>query len=228
MQALRPLALSATLDLLFANPQWKDHLDAARVGGFGASLGGESLLLMAGAGLTSSVGLSWTHVENDARLKAAVGYVPYFGQPFVPAFGRDQHGLDDVTLPYLAIAGTADTTAPIASTAQGVQRLQGPRELVALTGVTHEFDVPSTNDIFTWALTLSRHARAAGRERGVAARADGRGGGRRRRPCRDRDRAAAVDQLQRIVVAITGGKRIGLGPERGAPGRCDLRDMVHL
>ncbi|MEP6942186.1 MAG: hypothetical protein ABI981_04585 [Betaproteobacteria bacterium] len=154
MQALRPLALSATLDLLFANGQWKDHLDAARVGGFGASLGGESLLLMAGAGLTSSIGLSWTRVETDSRLKAAVGYVPYFGQPFVPAFGRDQRGLDDVTLPYLAIAGTADTTAPIASTTQGVQRLQGPRELVALTGVTHQFDVPSTNDIFTWSVTF--------------------------------------------------------------------------
>ena len=31
-------------------------------------------------------------------------------------------------------------------------RLAGTRELVALTGVKHEFDVASTNDIFTWAL----------------------------------------------------------------------------
>jgi CheY-like chemotaxis protein len=35
-----------------------------------------------------------------------------------------------------------------------------PRELVALSGVTHQFDVPSTNDIFTWALTfLDTHVR---------------------------------------------------------------------
>ena len=129
-------------------------IDAARIGGFGASIGGESLMLMAGAGLTTSAGLSWTKVMNDTRLKAAVGYVPYFGQALFPAFGRDQHGLDDVTLPYLAISGTADATAPIASTAQGLERLHGTRELVELVGVTHGFDVPSTNDIFTWTLTF--------------------------------------------------------------------------
>lgn len=154
MQALRPLSLSATLDLLLAHPQWRDHLDSDRIGGFGASLGGESVLLMAGAGLTTSVGLSWTKIIRDTRLKAAVGYVPYFGLPIFPAFGRDQHGLDDVTLPFLAISGTADTTAPLAATMQGVSRLGGTRELVTLEGVNHSFDVASTNDIFTWSLTF--------------------------------------------------------------------------
>jgi len=154
LQSLRPLELSATLDLLLSHPQWKDRIDASRIGGFGASLGGESLLLMGGAGMTSSIGQSWTKIETDPRLKAAVGYVPYFGQPIFPAFGRDQHGLDDVVLPYLAIAGTADTTAPLVSTAQGIQHLQGTRELVTLTGVTHGFDVASTTDIFTWTITF--------------------------------------------------------------------------
>jgi predicted dienelactone hydrolase len=154
MQALRPLSLSATLDLLLTNPQWRDRIDPAMIGGFGASLGGESMLLMAGAGLTTSIGLSWSPVTNDPRLKAAVGYVPYFGQPLFPAFGRDQHGLDGVALPYLAISGTADTTAPIALALQGVGQLAGTRELVALVGVTHGFDVPSTADIFTWSVTF--------------------------------------------------------------------------
>ena len=160
MQALRPLSMSATIDLLLSDPQWSAHLDAAKIGGFGASQGGETLLLMAGAGLTKSIGLSWSQVENDSRLRAAVGYVPYFGQVLFPAFGRDQHGLDGVALPFLAISGTADTTAPIALTAQGISRLSGPRELVALTGVDHHFDVASTNDIFTWTLTfLDAHVR---------------------------------------------------------------------
>ncbi|MEO8675461.1 MAG: hypothetical protein ABI569_07765 [Casimicrobiaceae bacterium] len=154
MQAVRALSLSATLDVLLANPQWSTHIDPVRIGGFGASLGGESLLLMAGAGLTTSIGLSWTEIKTDLRLKAAVGYVPYFGYPVFPAFGRDEHGLDNVALPYLAIGGTADTTAPIAEIAVGLQRLQGPRELVALTGVKHGFDVTSAPDIFTWALTF--------------------------------------------------------------------------
>lgn len=153
MQALRPLALSAAIDYLFAQPQWRDRVDHAQVGAFGASMGGESVLLMAGAGLTTSIGQSWTQIENDTRLKAAVGYVPYFGQLVLPSFGRDQHGLDGVTLSYLAIGGTADTTAPIVETVQGVGRLAGPRELVALTGVKHGFDVPSTGDIFTWSIT---------------------------------------------------------------------------
>jgi predicted dienelactone hydrolase len=154
LQALRPLSLSATIDLLLAHPQWRDHIDPSRIGGFGASLGGESTLLMAGAGLTSSIGESWSTVTKDSRLKAAVGYVPYFGQPIFPAFGRDQHGLDGIALPYLAISGTADTTAPITATLLGVNRLAGPRELIALVGVTHGFDIPSTNDIFTWTITF--------------------------------------------------------------------------
>jgi len=154
LQALRPLSLSATLDVLLARPEWRDRIDASQIGGFGASLGGEALLLMAGGGLTTSLGLSWTKITHDTRLKAAVGYVPYFGQPIFPAFGRDDHGLDDVTLPYLAISGTADTTAPISETTRGMGRLSGPRALVALNGVQHGFDVASTNDIFTWTLNF--------------------------------------------------------------------------
>ena len=154
MQALRPLAVSAGLDLMLAHPQWRDHINTTQIGGFGASMGGETMLLLAGAELTSSLGLASRQVTVDPRVKAAVGYVPYFGQVFLPAFGRDEHGLDNVTLPYLAIGGTADTTAPIVVTGQGMARLAGVRELVALTGVPHKFDVASRNDIFTWALTF--------------------------------------------------------------------------
>jgi dienelactone hydrolase len=154
MQALRPLSLSASLDLLLAHPQWRDRVDPARIGGFGASMGGESVMLMAGAGLTKTFGQSWSQVTNDPRLKAAVGYVPYFGQPIFPAFGRGQHGLDGVALPYLAISGTSDTLAPLVPTLQGMNQLAGTREMVALVGVKHGFDIPSTNDIFTWTVTF--------------------------------------------------------------------------
>jgi predicted dienelactone hydrolase len=154
LQALRPLSMSAALDLVLAHPQWRDHVDATQIGGFGASNGGETLMLMGGAGLTTSLGFDWTQVTVDRRLKAAVGYIPFFGQPFLPAFGRDQHGLDGVTLPYLAISGTADTTAPLIVTEQGIARLTGTRELVELVGVKHGLDEASINDIFTWSLTF--------------------------------------------------------------------------
>lgn len=158
LQALRALATSAVLDLMLSDPQWSDHIDETQIGGFGASMGGETLLLMAGAGLTSSINASLdfehTQVIHDTRLKAAVGYVPFFGSYFLPAFGSGQRGLENVTLPYLAISGTADTTAPMVTTEEGMNRLSGTRELVSLAGVEHRFDVESTNDIFTWALTF--------------------------------------------------------------------------
>jgi predicted dienelactone hydrolase len=159
MQAIRPLSSAAALDFLLAHPHYRDHVDAARIAGFGASLGGETLLLQAGARLTTTIGLSSKQVVSDSRLKAIVGYVPYFGLPFLPAFGRDQKGLDDLTTPFLGIGGFSDTTAPIETTVQGVLRLHGSRELLGLVGVGHFFDFPSAPDIFTWTVTfLAAHA----------------------------------------------------------------------
>ena len=48
-------------------------------------------------------------VTFDPRLKAAVGYVPYLGQIGFTAFGESQHGLDDVTLSFLAHQRTRST-----------------------------------------------------------------------------------------------------------------------
>ena len=152
MQAIRPRTLSAALDAVLGDPEFAARIDPARIGGFGASLGGESLLLMRGAQLTMSVGLSSKSVIDDTRLRAAVGYVPYFGQPFFPAFGRDQQGLDEVSLPYLAISGSEDTTAPASAVATGMLHLPGVRQFVLLAGVRHGFDVRSSADIFTWSL----------------------------------------------------------------------------
>lgn len=155
LQALRPLSVSAALTLLLNHPQWKDHIDASQIGGFGASMGSETMMLLAGAGLTTSyfdIGESWQQVTLDRRIKAAVGYVPYFGQSILPAFGRNQEGLVGVNLPFLGISGTEDTVAPISLVEAGMARLTGTRALVQLAGVEHGFDVASTNDIFTWAL----------------------------------------------------------------------------
>jgi predicted dienelactone hydrolase len=157
MQALRPLAISAALDLVLAHTQWKDHIDETKIGGFGASMGGQTMLLLAGAKLTTTyfdIVTSSKQVTYDSRIKAAVGYVPYFGHPILPAFGNNQEGLDGISLPFLGICGTADTTAPISEAENGISRLTGTRRLVALTGVGHEFDDTSRNDIFTWTVTF--------------------------------------------------------------------------
>jgi len=152
LQATRPLSASAALDVMLAHPQWRDRVDAGRIGIFGGSMGGETAMLVGGAELTTSVTLSSKQVVLDPRFRGAVGYVPYFGQRILPAFGRDNRGTEGVALPYLAISGTADVVAPIGPAEQGVHRLDGSRALVALGGTEHgirELDVP---DIFTWAL----------------------------------------------------------------------------
>jgi hypothetical protein len=153
MQALRPLTLKVALDFVLKDSAWRDHVDPARVAGFGASLGGESLLLQAGAKMTTTVGFSSKQVLVDERLKAIVGYVPYFGQVIFPAFGRDQTGIDFMNpVPVLSISGTADTTAPLPLVEQGMKRMQSTRILVTLEGVGHYFDEASVGDIFTWSL----------------------------------------------------------------------------
>jgi hypothetical protein len=73
--------------------------------------------------LTTTVFQDSKPVTFDARLKSAVGYIPYFGLSFLPAFGRDQEGVDGVTLPFLAIGGTDDNLAQIERIEQGVRRL---------------------------------------------------------------------------------------------------------
>ncbi|HVE50101.1 MAG TPA: hypothetical protein VNG69_10845 [Casimicrobiaceae bacterium] len=152
MQATRPLSISAALDALLAHPQWRDRVDSNRIGAFGASQGGETVMLLGGAELTTSIFLTSRRVTQDNRIKAGVGYVPYFGQRILPAFGRDNRGTSGVTMPYLAISGTADTTAPIGPVEDGIHQLTGSRALVALVGTTHGFDEAAAGDIFTWSL----------------------------------------------------------------------------
>ncbi len=154
MQAIRPNSAKSLLDALTAHAQWKDTLDLARVGGFGISQGGETLMLMGGAALTTTVFQDSRPVLHDARLAAAVGYIPFFGMSWLPSFGEDQLGVQGVTLPYLAIAGTDDPLAQIERTEQAVRLLGGTRSLVAIEGLTHELEPAYPDDIFTWSLVF--------------------------------------------------------------------------
>ncbi len=156
MQAVRPLSLRAMLDTLLAHPDFRDHVDPSRIGGFGTSLGGETLLLFAGAELTTAAipRLRSARVMQDKRLSAAVGYVPYFGQRLLPAFGDDEDGVNGMTMPFMAISGTADTTAPIDMTEQGVNHMAGSRYVVAIDGLPHQLRPADLPDIFTWSLTF--------------------------------------------------------------------------
>lgn len=155
MQATRPLSLSAALDLVAVHPDWRDRIDLSRVGAFGISQGGETIMLAGGAALTYRLGsLDAKRVTLDGRIRAAVGYVPYLGIESIPAFGAGQQGVDGIALPYLALSGTDDRIAPIAVTRTAVERIAGQRGLVALNGQSHDLEPGTADDIVTWTLAF--------------------------------------------------------------------------
>lgn len=154
MQAIRPNSAKSLLDALSALPHWNGSLDLARVGGFGISQGGETLMLLGGAALTTTVFQDAKPVLHDPRVAAAVGYIPFFGLSWLPSFGEDQSGVEGVTLPYLAIAGADDPLAKLERTEQAVRLLGGTRSLVAIEGLKHDLEPAHPDDIYTWSLVF--------------------------------------------------------------------------
>jgi predicted dienelactone hydrolase len=153
MQATRPLSVSAGLELLSNHTQWRDRIDAGRIGAFGISQGGETVLLLGGAKLTYRLfTLDSKQVTIDSRIRAGVGYVPYFGLESLPAFGRGQQGAAGLTLPYLAISGTDDPIAPQEVTRTALDRMSGVRGQVLLAGEGHDLEPTTAADIYTWSL----------------------------------------------------------------------------
>jgi fermentation-respiration switch protein FrsA (DUF1100 family) len=155
MQLMRPLSLKAMVDTLLADPGYAIGIDPERIVGFGASLGGEAMMLLMGASLTTSLDQNCRDVAaHDPRIKAAVGYVPFAGWSFLPAFCTGQAGAASVDRPFLAISGTADTTAPISRASQAVSSFQSSRYVVELIGGKHELRPEDAGDLFTWTLTF--------------------------------------------------------------------------
>ena len=153
MQAIRPLSASAGLDVLLTRPEWRDQVDTGRIGAFGISQGGETIALLAGAELTYGLfRFDAKRVTQDARVRAGVGYVPYFGHDNLPAFGRDQEGVRGLTMPFFALSGTDDSIAPQAMVRQAIDRMEGPRGHVLFSGHGHDLDPSSGADTLTWTL----------------------------------------------------------------------------
>jgi fermentation-respiration switch protein FrsA (DUF1100 family) len=154
MELMRPLSLKVMLDKILANPGYSPGIDTDRIVGFGASLGGEAMMLLAGAKLTTSTGLDCSDPVHDPRIKAMVGYVPFAGYSFLPAFCAGQSGAKGVNRPFLAISGTADTTAPLGMAEEAVDQFQSSRYMVELIGGQHELRPEDAGDLFTWTLTF--------------------------------------------------------------------------
>lgn len=154
MMTMRPLSLKAMTDVLLSSAAYAPGVDTTRIGGFGASLGGQAMTILLGSRLTTTIGGHCSDGIVDPRIRAAVGYVPYAGQSFLPAFCEGQSGAAGVNRPYLAISGTADTTAPIGMMEKAVQRFTSSRYLVQLIDGQHELRPEDAGDLFTWMVTF--------------------------------------------------------------------------
>ncbi len=154
MMLMRPVSLKAMTDMLLSHAGYSPAIDTERIGGFGASLGGQAMMNLLGARMTTTIGLACRETVRDPRIKAAVGYVPYSGQTFMPAFCEQQRGAEEVTRPFLAITGSADTTAPERLTEQAVNLFKGSRYVVSFAGGQHELRPQDVDDLVTWMITF--------------------------------------------------------------------------
>ena len=150
MESIRPLGLTQGLDYILSKPEYANRVDQDRIVGFGASLGGMAMMLAQGAKITASWGGAERVIVRDNRYKAVVGYVPYSGQNFLPAFGDSNGGVRSVRVPYLGIGGTADVVAPISRTSQMIEALGGSKYFVTIEGMPHGFRVQDAPEVFGW------------------------------------------------------------------------------
>ena len=154
MELVRPASLKRMLDVVLASG-YAAGVDTARIGGFGASLGGEAMTMLAGAHITTTLGAHCEDVAvHDDRIRAMVGYVPFAGYSFLPAFCAEQSGADFVNRPYLAISGTADTTAPMTMMQEALNRFQSSRYLVQWIDGQHELRPEDAGDLLTWMIAF--------------------------------------------------------------------------
>jgi predicted dienelactone hydrolase len=154
MMLMRPVSLKAMTDMLLSHAGYAPGIDAERIGGFGASMGAQAMMNLLGARMTTTIGLACRETVRDTRIKAAVGYVPYSGQTFLPAFCEQQRGAEEVNRPFLAITGSADTTAPEKLTEQAVNLFKGSRYVVSFAGGEHELRAQDVGDLVTWMITF--------------------------------------------------------------------------
>ena len=150
MESIRPLGLKQGLDYFLSKAEYSSRIDQDRIVGFGASLGGMAIMLVQGAKITASWGGAERVIVRDNRYKAVVGYVPYSGQNFLPAFGDSNGGVRSVRVPYLGIGGTADVVAPISRTAQMIEALGGSKYFVTIEGMPHGFRLQDAPEVFGW------------------------------------------------------------------------------
>jgi dienelactone hydrolase len=148
---LRPLLTKAVLESLLESEAFGAHIDADNIGISGHSFGGFTALAIAGG---SHQGNPAT--VSDERIKAGVIAAPWVGDNRAGydffAFGPDNKGLNQVTVPMLAFFSTKDESTLASFILPAMKQLSGPSYVVELVDQPHVFEEGSWQDRDNWEL----------------------------------------------------------------------------
>jgi hypothetical protein len=153
--SLRPLTLSACIDVVLNHPQLGPAIDQTRIGGVGVSVGGSALLALMGAEIVGPEWFKTRYTAVDKRMTVGVGIVPYMGKPmWNPLFGWDARGAHDVHAPFLAVSSAEDTIADMDMVQKVLSYKPGSRYLVQLENEEHWLSDEAVDSAFQWGLTF--------------------------------------------------------------------------
>jgi predicted dienelactone hydrolase len=148
---LRPFLTKAVLDSLLESESFGAHIDTDNIGITGHSFGGFTALAASGGpilGNTASV--------RDPRIKAISVAAPWVGGHYdgseFYAFGYNNSGLDQVSVPTICFFGTNDEDTLASFILPASKRLSGPTYVVELVDQPHIFEGGSWEDRNNWEL----------------------------------------------------------------------------
>ena len=148
---LRPLMTSRVIDSLLASPVFGPRIDTDNIGLAGHSYGGFTTLATTGGPFLGN-----TDTVYDSRVKAGVVTAPWVGGHYdgndFHAFGANNAGLENITVPILCAFGPNDEVTLASFILPAMQRLSGPRYVIEMVGQKHIFEDASWDDRNNWEL----------------------------------------------------------------------------
>ncbi|MDQ8185793.1 hypothetical protein [Pelagicoccus sp. SDUM812002] len=147
LYSLRPLAVQKFIDSLIESDTFGPHIDTHRIGIYGHSFGGMTVLSSLGGRL-------FNHPKSitDSRIKAGVGGEPSFWRQideiWHPLFGTNNASLSQIDAPYMSINGSEYVVAY-----DEIEQMRGTTYGI-LPGHPHVSEGPSWDDALNWSIVF--------------------------------------------------------------------------
>jgi hypothetical protein len=152
---LRPLSVKTAIDTLIADSAFTDHIDQARIGGLGESLGGATMMALLGAKKIAPDAISvFTNALQtttvDTRILGAATIVPYMGLGVYTFLGAGGTGAQTIDRPFMANSANSDFATDYSKVQEGMANIPSVKYLVEYDGEGHAMSDGAVNDAYTW------------------------------------------------------------------------------